>query len=48
MKSDKVMSTAADMMSLFTADKLSSSGNDFEETKLCITYREESKVMSEV
>ena len=48
MKSDKVMSTAAEMVSLFDDDKLSASGDDFEETKLCITYREESKVMSYV
>jgi len=47
MKSDKVMSTAAEMVSLFDADKLTSSGDGFEETKLCITYREESKVMSD-
>jgi hypothetical protein len=48
MKSDKFVSTVADMMSLFDADKLSASGDGFEETKLCITYREESKVMSYV
>ena len=48
MKSDKVMSTVADMVSLFDADKLSASGDDLEETKLCITYREDSKVMSYV
>jgi hypothetical protein len=48
MKSDKEMSTVVHMVSLFAADKLSPSEDDFEETKLCITYREGIKVMIEV